>query len=220
MNTQLLNQKGEKIDEIVMSDVFSHPVSDDTLALYINFLRAAQRAPIANTKDRGEVSGGGRKPWRQKGTGSARVGSTRSPLWVGGGVTFGPTPERNYRLRMNRRERRRTILGIFSRLIENGNIVIVDEIKLSDIKTKQAVEILDNLGAEGKVSVILETSDENFELSFRNIAGVKIMSPGNLDIIYLLTSNKVVATRAAMNEIESIYSNEKESSNHDEEDNE
>ncbi|MEI6498667.1 MAG: 50S ribosomal protein L4 [bacterium] len=205
MKLGILNQTGEKVKDIKLSDAFAVTSTPEALTLYINYLRAALRAPIANTKDRSEVSGGGRKPWKQKGTGSARVGSTRSPLWIGGGVTFGPTNDRNYKLSINKTAKRKAILTIFGKLAENDQIVVVDSFNMDKPNTKNAIAILGNLKAEGKITVILNESNIIVEKSFRNIPGIHIMFPNKLDMINLMTSSKVIVTVDSLSELEKTY---------------
>lgn len=221
MKLPVYTQSGEKKSEMALPVVLDTKVSTRTLSLYYNYLRAAVRFPVADTLGRGEVSGGGKKPWKQKGTGNARVGSTRSPLWVGGGVTFGPTSERNFQLRMNKQERRRAILGLLSRLAEEGKVTIVESLELSEPKTKEAASILENLKAEGKIAVIDSIDNRNLVLSLSNLSGVEFMTPERLNFIYLMASEDVIITKAALNRIEELFSkNVSEKASKDEESNE
>lgn len=206
MKISVYNQKGEKKEDLKLSSIFDVEVGAKAATLYINYLRSALRFPVANTKNRGEVSGGGRKPWKQKGTGNARAGSSRSPLWVGGGVTFGPTNDQNFHKRINSREKRRVILGLISELARENKMVVLSDLKEEIKKTKEAAEVLSNLKADGKVSVILCKENGNTYLSFRNIAGVKLMSPSKLDMIYLTSSDKVVVSKEALSQLEEIFS--------------
>lgn len=205
MKLGILNQTGEKIKDITVSSAFEVTSSPEALTLYVNYLRAALRAPIADTKDRSEVSGGGRKPWKQKGTGSARVGSTRSPLWIGGGVTFGPTSDRNYKLSINKVAKRKVILSIFGKMIENKQFILVDSLSMDKPSTKKAISILENIKAEGKISLILNESDIVIEKSFRNIEGVHVMFPNKLNMINLMTSTKVIVTVDSLNTLEQTF---------------
>lgn len=209
MKLAVLNQNGEKVSETAVPEIFTVSASSRNTTLYLNYLRAALRSPIANTLGRGEVSGGGRKPWRQKGTGNARAGSTRSPLWVGGGVTFGPTSERNFHLRMNQQARRSALLGLLSDLAQEKKVIIVDNISLKTAKTRDAVEILNKLGTEGKIALIITDEDVNTGLSFRNIAGLKVMTPHHLDFLYLLGCNKVILTKAVLKQLADIFGSKK-----------
>ncbi|MEK9156069.1 MAG: 50S ribosomal protein L4 [Patescibacteria group bacterium] len=205
MKLPVLNQKGEKVKDLALPKIFDIEFSPKLITLYVNYLRAALRSPIASTLDRSEVRGGGRKPWRQKGTGNARVGSIRSPLWIHGGTTFGPTPERNFHLRLNKKIRRKAILSFFAEAARNKSLVIVDDFVLAAPKTKEGAKTLSILGAAGKTSVILTLENENIWLSLRNIAGVKLMAPGRLDYLHLISSDKIIITRKAMEEMGKIY---------------
>lgn len=205
MKIAVYKQNGEKKKELTLSESFSLKISEKALTYYINYLRAALRSPIAKAKDRAEVSGGGKKPWRQKGTGNARAGSNRSPLWVGGGVTFGPLSTRNFRKRINSNEKKRVILGVFGDLIRDKKVIILDTLNLDEPKTKKAYDVLNNIKADGKISVIISREDENASMAFRNLAGVKIMTPVMLDMIYVLSSNYLVISEKALNSIEELY---------------
>lgn len=212
MKIPVLNQKGEAIKEVEVSSIFDITVSPKSLTLYINYLRNALRGPVANTKDRGQVSGGGKKPYKQKGTGRARQGSTRSPLWVGGGVTFGPTSERNYQTKINKSQKRNVILSIFGEAFKEKRVVVLESLALKDPKTKDASSLLENVKAEGKISVIMNASNENANLAFRNLAGVCLMSPSRLNVINLLSSNKVVFSLDSLNKLEEIFNPDPEKS--------
>jgi len=185
-----------KIKDLQLSNIFDVTVSPEALTLYVNYLRNALRSPIANTKDRGDVSGGGKKPYKQKGTGRARAGSSRSPLWVGGGVTFGPTSDRNF-------------LGVLGEAFKENKSVVFENLALKDPKTNAAVGILDAVKATGKISVILDTTDTNAQMSFRNLAGIKLMSPNRLNVIDLMSSSKVITSMDALNKIEELFSDKK-----------
>jgi len=205
MKVAVLNQKGEKIEDLTLSKAFLGEVSAEAVTLYVNYLRAALRSPIANTKDRSEVSGGGKKPWKQKGTGNARAGSSRSPLWVHGGVTFGPSNENNFRKRINSREKKRVILGIFADMIRDKKAIFLTDLSVPEAKTKQASDILENVKASGKITVIANAKDTNANISFRNLNGVKPMKPTHLDMIYLMSSDQIVISKDALVELENIY---------------
>jgi large subunit ribosomal protein L4 len=211
MKLAVYSQSGEKVSDITLSSAFDIQVSRESVTQYLNYLRSALRFPIANTKDRGAVSGGGRKPYKQKGTGNARAGSTRSPLWVGGGVTFGPSNERNFQIRINAKQKKRVILGILADLIRENKVKVINDMTLDEIKTKIATGILTNLEASGKVSVIVMPSDTNAIMSFRNIAGALVMTPNKLDMINLLSSNMVMISKAALEKFEELYSSKAKS---------
>lgn len=205
MKISVYSQSGEKKEELTLSEAFDVKASSASVTLYINYLRNALRAPIANTKDRGAVSGGGRKPYKQKGTGNARAGSSRSPLWVGGGVTFGPKSDQNWRTRINSRERKKVILAIIAEFLRDNKAIVVENLAMELPKTKKADEILNNVKAEGKISLITVSDDKNANTSFRNIAGVHAMSPNRLDMINLISSNQMVMSKKALEELEVVY---------------
>ena len=205
MKIAVYSQSGEKKEDLTLSKVFDAKASSAAVTLYINYLRNSLRAPIANTKDRGAVSGGGKKPYRQKGTGNARAGSSRSPLWTGGGVTFGPKSDQNWKTRINSRERKNVILGIIADLIRDKKAFVIEDLAIDTPKTKKADEILNNVKADGKISIISVTEDTNATKSFRNIAGVHTMSPNRLDMINLISSNQLVLSKKALEEIEVVY---------------
>lgn len=209
MNIPVYNQKGEKVKDIVLNKIFETKVSKQSLALYVNYLRNALRSPIANTKDRSEVSGGGIKPWKQKGTGRARHGSSRSPIWSGGGVTFGPTSERNFHIQINKNLKKKVILSVIGGMLVDRNARVFDKMVFSSPKTKEAVEMLDNNKIEGKISLIGDESEENAYLSFRNIAGIKSMSPSRLNLIDMMSSNCLIISESALKKVEEIYSKQK-----------
>src|SRR3989344_5826464 len=169
-------------------------------------MRANKRVTIASVKDRGDVRGGGKKPWRQKGTGKARHGSIRSPLWVGGGVTHGPTPERDYKKKINRKMKTRALFTVLSQKFRDGEIILVDELSLSAPKTREARTVLERLagtlGAErmkytrGKrVLIVVPARDTVIERSFRNIASTKVEEARNVSPLDLLTYQYVVVVR-------------------------
>ena len=209
MKVAVLNKKGEKVEELTLSKAFQGEVSSQAVTLYVNYLRAALRSPIANTKDRSEVSGGGKKPWKQKGTGNARAGSSRSPLWVHGGVTFGPSNENNFKLRINSREKKRVILGILSNLIKDKKAIFLDDLAMAEAKTKIASKVLEDINAHGKIAIVANEKDTNAHISFRNISGVKPMKPTHLDMIYIMSADQIVITKESLTEIENIYSLDK-----------
>lgn len=209
MKIDVYKKSGEKSGEISLSDAFNQKIKVEAMTQYLNYVRASLQAPIANTKNRGQVSGGGKKPWRQKGTGNARAGSTRSPLWVGGGVTFGPTSARNFSKRINANLRRTAILSIISKFIIDKKAKAVEDFSFETPKTKDANKILNNLGVEGKVALIISKTDKNAELALRNIAGVKSMSAQWLDIIHLSSSSELIFSRESIKELEATYAGTK-----------
>jgi len=205
MKVAVLNQKGEKVKDLEYPKAFDVKVSDAAVTQYVNYLRAVLRDPIANPKDRSEVSGGGKKPWKQKGTGRARHGSTRSPLWVGGGVTFGPSSEKNFKLRINKSLKRSVILSLINKSFIDKKAIIIDDLKLAEAKTKTAIEILDNVKAEGKISLVFNSEEENCQKSFRNIEGINLSMPEKLNVIALMTSDCLVMSEASFDKLVKVF---------------
>lgn len=176
-------------------------VSDQTLVNYINYIRAGKRNTIANTLDRGQVSGGGKKPWRQKGTGHARVGSNRSPLWIHGGVTFGPTKDQNYSLKMNQKTRNAARKSIFLHFAKANRLRIIEKFEIDKFKTKEAESIIENLGLDGKISLFLGKSEIDSARAFRNLPYIVLNSKDNIDSLNLISSNWILMTEEAYKEM-------------------
>jgi len=197
MKVAIYNKAGEKKSDLTLSKRFDDEVSNKAVTLYINYLRNALRAPIANTKDRGQVSGGGKKPWRQKGTGNARVGSTRSPLWVGGGVTFGPTSARNFQQRINKGLKKQIIAGIIGEYAKNKKLFILDDLSFEKPSTKAAEEMLAKIKTAGKVSVIAAPKDEFSYESFRNLPYVTFMAVSKPNMIAVSSSQNLFISKEA-----------------------
>ena len=193
---------GEEIElnEEVFGVEFNEPVVHQAIVMQ----QANERQGTSATKTRGMVRGGGKKPWRQKGTGHARVGSTRSPLWVGGGVTFGPQP-RSYKKDMPRKARRLAIRCALSAKVAEGQLVIIDNIAFDDFKTKRTVEMLNAFeAAENKTLIITNGENENVELSARNLRKVTVINNGGLNCFDLLHNNKVFLDKNAVEKIEEV----------------
>ena len=164
---------------------------------------ANNRQGTQSAKTRSEVSGGGRKPWRQKGTGHARQGSTRAPQWTGGGIVFAPKP-RDYSFKMNKKEKRIALLSALSSKVAESKIVVLDEFKLDEIKTKKFVEVMNNLKVS-KALVVLAEDDQNVIKSASNVASVKTANAGMINVYDILKYSTVVATKAAVEKIEEVY---------------
>ncbi|MBO5993698.1 MAG: 50S ribosomal protein L4 [Acidaminococcaceae bacterium] len=193
---------GEEIElnEEVFGVEFNEPVVHQAIVRQ----QSNERQGTSATKTRGMVRGGGRKPWRQKGTGRARVGSTRSPLWVGGGVTFGPQP-RSYVKDMPRKARRLAIRCALSAKVAAGQMVIIDNIAFDDFKTKRTIEMLEAFdAAENKTLIITNGENENVELSARNLRKVTVINNGGLNCFDLLHNNKVFLDKNAVEKIEEV----------------
>ena len=164
---------------------------------------ANNRQGTQKAKTRSEVSGGGRKPWRQKGTGHARQGSTRAPQWTGGGVVFAPVP-RDYTFKMNKKEKRLALKSALTSRVQENKLVVLDELKFGEIKTKNMQNVLNNLNVS-KALVVLNDNDQNVVLSARNIAGVKTALTNTINVYDILKYNTVVLTKAAVATIEEVY---------------
>ena len=204
MKMQLYSQDGKKIKELNFKPNFEARASNNTLANYINYIRSSRRNPIADTLNRGQVSGGGKKPWRQKGTGRARVGSSRSPLWVHGGVTFGPTKDRNFSLKMNQKTRNLAKSTILNEFFKADKVKVVDKIEIKQLKTTEAEKIIENLELDGKISFFLASSELDLAQAFRNLPYVVLNSKDNADILNLISSNWLLLTEKSLKEIFSL----------------
>ncbi|MDR3592061.1 MAG: 50S ribosomal protein L4 [Negativicutes bacterium] len=199
------NIAGKKTGEIELNDsVFGVEVNEAVLHQAVVMQQANQRLGTAATKTRGLVRGGGRKPWRQKGTGRARSGSNRSPVWVGGGTTFGPHP-RSYAFSMPRKARRLAIKSALSAKVLAGELMVMESIEFSEPKTKSVVTMLDNLKVgDDKALLILAEESENVDKSSRNIPGVKSITSLGLNVIDLLYHDKILITKDAVSKIEEV----------------
>ena len=203
-NVTVYNMEGKEVGTIELNDaVFGVEVNEHLVHMAVVNQLANNRQGTQKAKTRSEVSGGGRKPWRQKGTGHARQGSTRSPQWTGGGVVFAPVP-RDYSFKMNKKEKRAALKSaLTSRVVEN-KFVVVDELKLDEIKTKKFVEVLKNLNVE-KALVVLNDMDEKVIASAANIPTVKTTQTNELNVFDVLKYDTVVVTKAAVATIEEVY---------------
>ena len=198
------NIEGKEVDAIELNDaVFGVEINEHLVHMAVVSQLANNRQGTQKAKTRSEVSGGGRKPWRQKGTGHARQGSTRSPQWVGGGVVFAPTP-RDYSIKLNKKEKRAALKSaLTSRVVEN-KFIVVDELNFAEIKTKKFQEVLNNLSVS-KALVVLEDGNKNAEISARNIAGIKTAKTNTINVYDILKYGTVVTTKAAVSTIEEVY---------------
>ena len=203
-NVAVYNMEGKEVDKIELNDsIFGVEINEHLVHMAVLQQLANKRQGPQKAKTRSEVRGGGRKPWRQKGTGHARQGSTRSPQWTGGGVVFAPTP-RDYSFKLNKKEKRAALKSaLTSRVVEN-KFVVVDELKLDEIKTKKFVEVLKNLNVE-KALVILNDMDEKVIASAANIPTVKTTQTNELNVFDVLKYDTVVVTKAAVATIEEVY---------------
>lgn len=203
-NVSVYNMEGKEVGTLELNDaVFGVEVNEHLVHLAVVAQLANKRQGTQKAKTRSEVSGGGRKPWRQKGTGHARQGSTRSPQWKGGGVVFAPTP-RDYTIRLNKKEKRAALRSALTSRVQDNKFIVVDELKFDEIKTKKFQNVMDNLKVS-KALVVLADNDQNTVLSARNIAGVKTAQAGTINVYDILKYNTVVATKAAVASIEEVY---------------
>ena len=203
-NVAVYNMEGKEVDKIELNDsIFGVEINEHLVHMAVLQQLANKRQGTQKAKTRSEVRGGGRKPWRQKGTGHARQGSTRAPQWTGGGVVFAPTP-RDYSFKLNKKEKRAALKSaLTSRVVEN-KFVVVDELKLDEIKTKKFVEVLKNLNVE-KALVILNDMDEKVIASAANIPTVKTTQTNELNVFDVLKYDTVVVTKDAIATIEEVY---------------
>ena len=203
-NVSVYNIDGKEVGTIDLNDaVFGVEVNEHLVHMAVVSQLANKRQGTQKAKTRSEVSGGGRKPWRQKGTGHARQGSTRAPQWTGGGVVFAPTP-RDYSFKLNKKERRAALKSALTSRVEEKKFIVVDEINFDEIKTKKFQDVLNNLSVS-KALVVLEDGNKNAELSARNIADVKTAKTNTINVYDILKYNTVIATKAAVQAIEEVY---------------
>jgi large subunit ribosomal protein L4 len=203
-NVSVYNMEGKEVGSIELNDaVFGVEVNEHLLHLAVVHQLANKRQGTQKAKTRSEVSGGGRKPWRQKGTGHARQGSTRSPQWTGGGVVFAPTP-RDYSFKMNKKEKRIALQSALTSKVNENKLIVVDELKFDEIKTKKFQAVLDNLKVS-KALVVLNENDKNVVLSAKNIPTVQTALTNTINVYDILKYNTVIVTKAAVATIEEVY---------------
>ena len=203
-NVSVYNMEGKEVGSMELNDaVFGVEVNEHLVHLAVVAQLANKRQGTQKAKTRSEVSGGGRKPWRQKGTGHARQGSTRYPQWKGGGIVFAPTP-RDYTIRLNKKEKRAALRSALTSRVQDNKFIVVDELKFDEIKTRKFQNVMDNLKVS-KALVVLADNDQNTVLSARNIADVKTSQVGSINVYDILKYNTVVATKAAVASIEEVY---------------
>ena len=203
-NVSVYNMEGKEVGTIELNDaVFGVEVNEHLVHMAVVNQLANNRQGTQKAKTRSEVSGGGRKPWRQKGTGHARQGSTRSPQWTGGGVVFAPVP-RDYSFKMNKKEKRAALKSALTSRVEENKFIVVDEMKFDEIKTKKFQTVLNNLNVN-KALVVLEEGDKNAEISAKNIPDVKTARVNTINVYDILKYNTVIATKAVVAAIEEVY---------------
>lgn len=201
----VLNTTGKKVGTMDLNEgIFGIVPNMSAVHLVVVNYLANQRQGTQSTKTRSEVSGGGKKPWRQKGTGRARQGSTRAPQWTHGGIAFGPKP-RSYGFSINKKVRKLAMFSALSDKVANEEFVVVDELKLKEIKTKEMVKILDAVSGAKKTLVITDGVDDIIYKSARNIKGVKVSPVNAINVYDLVNCNKVVIAKAAVEKLEEVY---------------
>lgn len=201
---KVLNTKGEKVSDVKLNEtVWAIEPNDTVLYDAITLTRNAERQGTADTKTRSEVSGGGRKPWKQKGTGRARQGSTRAPHWPGGGIVFGPHP-RSYSKKMNKKERRLALKSALTYKARENGIVVVENIELSSSKTKDFIKLLEDLKVTGKTLIVVKELTDNLILASRNLSNVKVIESHEINTYDVLNYNNVVITEEAVKMLEEV----------------
>ncbi len=203
-NVSVYNMEGKEVGTMELSDaVFGVEINEHLVHMAVLQQLANNRQGTQKAKTRSEVSGGGKKPWRQKETGHARQGSTRAPQWKGGGVVFAPVP-RDYSFKMNKKEKRAALKSALTSRVQENKLIVLDELKLDEIKTKAMVNVLQNIHAD-KALVVLNENDQNVILSARNIENVKTALTNTINVYDILKYNTLVVTKAAVEKIEEVY---------------
>ena len=204
-NVSVYNMEGKEVGKIDLNDaIFGVEVNEHLVHMAVLQQLADKRQGTQKAKTRSEVSGGGRKPWRQKGTGHARQGSIRAPQWKGGGVVFAPVP-RDYSFKMNKKEKRAALKSALTDKVQTNNIVVVDELKFDEIKTKRFAEVMNNLKATRKALVVLADNDQNVVLSARNLAEANTTLTNTLNVYDIVNAKTLVLTKDAVAKIEEVY---------------
>ena len=203
-NVSVLNMEGKEVGTIELNDaVFGVEVNEHLVHMAVVQQLANNRQGTQKAKTRSEVSGGGRKPWRQKGTGHARQGSIRAPQWTGGGVVFAPVP-RDYSFKMNKKEKKAALQSALTSKVQAQKLIVVDELKMDEVKTKKFAEVLKNIKAE-KALVVLNEKNDNVILSARNIPNTKTALTNTINVYDVMNAGTVVLTKAAVATIEEVY---------------
>lgn len=203
VSLKVLNQVGEETGKVMVSaEVFGVEVNEQVMFDAVQVYQANMRQATAKTLTRAEVSGGGKKPWRQKGTGRARAGSTRSPLWRHGGIVFGPTGNQNYKLSMNKKAHALAVKSALTLKAQAKDIVVVDSLELNEVKTKAVVELLTKINAKRKSLFVIDGENNAFVLSARNIPGVIVTTSNNLSVYDILNADTLVFTSESVKKVE------------------
>ena len=203
-NVSVYNMEGKEVGKMDLNDaVFGAPINEHLVHMAVVQNLANKRQGTQKAKTRSEVSGGGRKPWRQKGTGHARQGSTRAPQWKGGGVVFAPTP-RDYSFKMNKKEKRAALKSALTSRVQDNKLIVLDELKFDEVKTKDFKKVMDNLKVD-KAMVVIGQRDENVILSARNLPRVNTAVAENINVYDILKGDTLVLTKEAVAKIEEVF---------------
>ncbi|AMB93830.1 50S ribosomal protein L4 [Aerococcus sanguinicola] len=203
-NVTVFKQDGSQAGEITLNDnVFAIEPNENAIYDVVIMQQASLRQGTHDVKSRGEVSGGGRKPWRQKGTGRARQGSIRSPQWVGGGRAFGPTP-RSYQYKLPRKVRRLALKSVLSQKVAEGNLIVVDALNFEQAKTKEFKAVLNNLNVDSKVLAVIDADNQEAARAARNLAKVTVVDEKNVNVYDLVNNEKVIITQSALSDLEEV----------------
>lgn len=211
IKVKVYNQSAVKVKDLdLSSEIFAVKANIDLLHQAIVTQQANERQVLAHTKDRSEVRGGGKKPWKQKGTGRARVGSSRSPIWIGGGVTFGPTKDRNFSKKLNKKMKQKAIMMALSDKLEQASLIILESLEMKDFKTKQFITLLqafekEVLPVRRSLLIINDSKDAKVFYSGRNLKGVDIINPENINIVDLLSHRQIIMTEEGIKALEKQY---------------
>jgi len=212
LKIKVYNKEAEKVKEIELdSDIFSQEVNEELIHQVVVAQQANTRQVIAHTKGKAEVSGGGKKPWQQKGTGRARAGSSRSPIWRGGGVTFGPSSDRNFKKKVNLKMKRKALSMVLSDKLAAERMVILDDLKFAEFKTKDFAKMIDNVEKKvlkderRQVLVINSSKDKKTYFSGRNLSGVKVINSENINILDILNNKNLIVDEALVQSITEKY---------------
>lgn len=216
LKIKVYSQNAEAVGEMELSaKVFGVKVNPALVHQAVVTQLANRRKVIAHTKDRGEVRGGGRKPWRQKGTGRARAGSSRSPIWIGGGVTFGPRNERNFKMAINKKMKQKALLMALSDRVAGERLIVVDKLAMAEFKTKTFKKIVEKIADNSKraaeeklkpsILIIVEKKDDKLDYSARNLQGIELLNLNNINIVDLLKYKNLILTKSAVEKLAEKY---------------
>lgn len=206
MKTKVYNLEGKETGEVELPErIFNVPVNEDLIHQVVVAQMANAREVLADTKDRGEVSGGGKKPWKQKGTGRARHGSTRSPIWKGGGVTFGPTSDRNFEKRINKKMKAKALFMVLSEKLREQKILVLEDVVMAKPSTKEMLKSLVKLSIKSKALLALGKKNDNVIKSVGNIASVSLIASDSLNVVDLLKNDLFVVNKEGLKKIEETY---------------